>query len=510
MVWFGTWDAALPLLLRRSNGNKATAVPTGAIHGGPSGTLRIGAQGALRNGSGPSSLGAAFRLGNAPVRWRAWLPPGLRSEAVGSLGGARGSWMAAFSVAREWATLRPPDAGPSRGCGAQVHANPRMRGMDAAAPPARVLEPTPRDPAREPERLLLDLQGRFGARWVGWASNAGGSWCVPGPGPAASTLLAGSDLGGRVRRVRLDDGEVAGGELVVLAPSPDSPPPESEQLQDLAEAVDRARRAPGLGRLLQQGIRAAAVVHDLRNRLSALSLGVTRARLEPDQESLGSLEKDVLAASRACSQRLDSGTGRALEAPRIPLGPVVSRALAQARRSCRAGSGVLPEAPPSDLDVLAAGPRLQDALANLVSNAAEAAGPEGRVEIGIDCSATAPRVDLVVRNPGRTLHRDAFRAGFTRGGSGLGLSAVLEATERWGGWLSTRSDAGWVEVRLGLLTVPEGGRVRIVLDPLGALPVPRDGTPTLWASDAPTASRWREALEPHGRVESLAAPGWRV
>ena len=397
---------------------------------------------------------------------------------------------------------------PVRGCGVPVHANPRMRGMKAAASPARVLETTPRDPAREPERLLLELQGRLGARWVGWASNAGGSWCVPGPGPAASTLLAGSDLGGRVRRVRLDDGEVAGGELVVLSPAPGSPHPACEHLQDLAEAVDRARRAPGLGRLLQQGIRAAAVVHDLRNRLSALSLGVTRARLEPDQETLGSLEQDVLAASRACSQRLDSGTGRALEAPRIPLAPVVGRALAQARRSCRAGSGVLPEAPPSDLDVLAAGPRLQDALVNLVSNAAEAAGPEGRVEVRIECSASAPRVDVVVRNPGRGLHRDAFRAGFTRGGSGLGLSAVLEATERWGGWLSTRSDAGWVEVRLGLLTVPEGGRVRIVLDPLGDLPVPGDGTPTLWASDAPTASRWREALEPHARVEALAAPGW--
>lgn len=380
--------------------------------------------------------------------------------------------------------------------------------MQATEPSARDLEPVPRDPAREPERLLAELQVLLGACWVGWASNAGGAWCVPGPGPAASTLLAGADVGMAVERYRLADGEVAGGELIALAVVPGRPGPASSTLQQVAEAVDRARRGPGLGRLLQQGVRAAAVVHDLRNRLSALSLGVTRARLEPGEETLGSLEQDVLAASRACSQRLDTDAGRGLDAPRIPLGPVLQRALAQARRSCRSGAGILPEAPVCSMDVLAPGPRLQDALANLLSNAAEAAGPSGRVEFTVEERVSSPRVDLVVSNPGRPLHRDAFRAGFTRGGSGLGLSAVLEAAEQWGGWLSTRSGAGQVEVRLGLLTLPEDGAVRIVVDPLGTLELPDDGLPTLWATEPGVAARWRAALEPHVEVTLLPAPGW--
>lgn len=375
----------------------------------------------------------------------------------------------------------------------------------SASPAARPLD------LDDPQALLDGLRHRLGASWVGWSSNAGGSWASPGLTPASGVLLAGDGPVPGGLREEVADGEFAGGRFVALGVRTERPGrPGPAELLTLASAVDRARRAPGLGRLLDQGIRAAAVVHDLRNRLSALSLGVTRARLEPSAEALQLLEADVLAASRACSQRLDHGAEEDLPLPAVPLAPILVRALGQARRSRRAGAGALPaEAPAASTTVLAPGPRLQDALANLLLNAAEAAGPSRQVSLAVQPRPAEARVDVVITNPGRALHRDAFRPGFTRGGSGLGLSAVLAATEGWGGWLSTRSGGGQVEVRLGLLALPEPARVEVLLDPLPPREAERDpSSPRLWTRSPRVARRWLSAFEPHAEVQLRCAPGW--
>ncbi len=387
-------------------------------------------------------------------------------------------------------------------------------GEEADNAPAMRATPTVRPLAQDdPQALLDDLRRRLGASWVGWSSNAGGAWASPGLTPASGILLASQGPGERARQEEVADGEVAGGRLVALGlEAATEASPTAAELAALAMAVDRARRAPGLGRLLDQGIRAAAVIHDLRNRLSALSLGVTRARLEPSPEALQLLEADVLAASRACSQRLDHGPEDDLPLPAVPLAPVLERALGQARRSRRAGAGSLPAGVSAEpVTVLVPGPRLQDALANLLLNAAEAAGPSGEVTLAVEPRPTEARVDVVITNPGRPLHADAFRPGFTRGGSGLGLSAVSAATEGWGGWLSTRSGGGLVEVRLGLLALPEEGCVEIVLDPL---PPPRaaeaSSSARLWTPSPSVARRWITAFQPHAQVAVRSALGWEL
>jgi hypothetical protein len=147
----------------------------------------------------------------------------------------------------------------------------------------------------------------------------------------------------------------------------------------------------------------------------------------------------------------------------------------------------------------------------LLLNAAEAAGPSGEVTLAVEPRPTEARVDVVITNPGRPLHADAFRPGFTRGGSGLGLSAVSAATEGWGGWLSTRSGGGLVEVRLGLLALPEEGCVEIVLDPL---PPPRaaeaSSSARLWTPSPSVARRWITAFQPHAQVAVRSALGWEL
>lgn len=439
--------------------------------------LRIGPWGGLRNGNGGLPRRAAFLLGNAGERW------------------GTGSGAEQASAAAE-----------TRGLAAGVR-ELENAGRMSTAPTVRPLA------LEDPQALLDGLRQRLGASWVGWSSNAGGAWASPGLAPASGVLLAGPARGQGGLREEVPDGEVAGGRLVALGSGLRAQErPTQVELLTLAAAVDRTRRAPGLGRLLDQGIRAAAVVHDLRNRLSALSLGVTRARLEPSAEALQLLEADVLAASRACSQRLDHGGADDLTLPAVPLAPVLERALGQARRSRRAGAGALPAAVSVDpVTVLVPGPRLQDALANLLLNAAEAAGPTGEVTLAVEACPREPRVDVVITNPGRPLHQDAFRPGFTRGGSGLGLSAVLAATDGWGGWLSAQSGGGLVQVRLGLLALPSEGRVEILLDPLP--PAGRssdDPTARLWTSSPRVARRWHAAFQPHVEVEVHTAPGWEV
>ncbi len=220
------------------------------------------------------------------------------------------------------------------------------------------------------------------------------------------------------------------------------------RLRALLVATSRQQKLAALGQL------SAAVGHDLRNPLSAVttSLFILRRRLEKTgvvldekaTEALALAERELQASQRIITDLLDYAREQHLERVPTPLQPLVREAVDLVRR--RADVVVKVDVP--ELTVPLARDRFRQVLVNLVQNACEAI-PEGRSGlVEVAASVEEGALTLHVRDDGagidETTRARLFEPLFTtkKEGTGLGLSIVESLVKQHDGSVSVDSIVG--------------------------------------------------------------------
>ena len=229
-----------------------------------------------------------------------------------------------------------------------------------------------------------------------------------------------------------------------------------------AELLDEARRFVGLGRML------AATSHDLNNLLQPI-LGYTellRGSVEPDTRA-GNYARQIDRSAQVASSlvRRILASGRRAEAPAAAV--EADRNLLEMEDLVRwvVGSGVelrLAAGAPGAEVVVAEG-ALEQVLLNLATNARDAMGLAGRLDLRSRVEAGSTWV-LEVEDSGAGIPADRierlFEPGFSTKpsdrGSGLGLWIVRGLVEEAGGRVSVRSSEG--EGTVIAVRVPLSGR----------------------------------------------------
>ena len=193
--------------------------------------------------------------------------------------------------------------------------------------------------------------------------------------------------------------------------------------------------------LVRERMFAAAAAHQLRTPLTALRLGMDRARNSPDLESARAVLDEL--------KQVTEHTGRLVQQLLLlgrldPEGRTdIDRAPVDLRDIARDVCGLFAEAaleqhvdlelqlPPAPVAVVAQSELLAEALANLIDNALKSAGRKGQVLVAVIASPTSLRV--CDSGPGiKPSERQLIFERYARGarprweGTGLGLAIVRD------------------------------------------------------------------------------------
>jgi signal transduction histidine kinase len=225
------------------------------------------------------------------------------------------------------------------------------------------------------------------------------------------------------------------------------------RLKDLLE--DRLQQIGNFERMRALGETAAVIVHEIRNPLSSIRLGIESVRssrlfhpslgprLDVAMEQLGRLDR-ILGSIRNFARP------RRLEPRPMEVRKTFSDALAGVEAALQAPRTMVVLAVRPDPLWITADPEcLTEVIQNLVLNAVEA-GPEGG-EISLLATTSGIRagwveIQVVDQGPGIPpfqMHR-VFQPFFTtkRTGTGLGLAIVKNLVELHGGFVSLQSAKG--------------------------------------------------------------------
>jgi signal transduction histidine kinase len=236
-------------------------------------------------------------------------------------------------------------------------------------------------------------------------------------------------------------------------------------------AIEQARRLAGKLRRCQEAIQksermrllglvSGGLAHQLRNATAGAKLAVqlhARTCEAGEDESLDSARRQLARVEADLGRFLDLGRD---DVPRRPcrVADLVEEAVALLRPRCRNADVQLCWEPPIIDPVIDADPgRIGHVLINLLTNAVEAAGEGGHVELSVT-ESDDDRCVIEVWDSGPGLEpaveRRLFQP-FVTGkadGVGLGLYVARQASEAHGGRLDWRRDHGRTCFRVELPT----------------------------------------------------------
>jgi PAS domain S-box-containing protein len=293
---------------------------------------------------------------------------------------------------------------------------------------------------------------------------------------AAQGLLAGARRDGRIEdegwRLRRDGTRVRAGFVVALAPSPDRPgedcftleihetmvrPVEAALRAQLAREEEARERAEETSRARDEFL--ATLSHELRTPLTAImgwahllrtgSLDeASRARALETIERNAHLEAQLLADVLDVA-RIITGKLR-LQVQDVDAAPIVASAVDAVRQHAEQKRVSLSLTPPDQATAVAADPdRLQQVVANLLTNAIKFTPAGGEVRVRV--AAEAHSVAIEVQDTGEGIPPEVlphvferFRQGGAgvhgKGGLGLGLAIVSHIVELHSGHVRADSE----------------------------------------------------------------------
>jgi signal transduction histidine kinase/DNA-binding NarL/FixJ family response regulator len=219
--------------------------------------------------------------------------------------------------------------------------------------------------------------------------------------------------------------------------------------QQSAEALREASKA--LEQLAEIGELASMIVHEIRNPLTTLLLGLNafkRLELPQQYQTYRSLALDEgERLQRLLNQILLYAKPQNLAQSELELNRFVSEMLGPLREMPAAtGKHLRFTGTPAPVKILADSDKLKQVVINLVANAFEASEEAGEIEISLH-PEEVHRVCLQVHNGGAPIPLDVF-PNLTKpfvttksSGTGLGLAIVKRIVEAHGGKLSIESSA---------------------------------------------------------------------
>jgi signal transduction histidine kinase len=227
-----------------------------------------------------------------------------------------------------------------------------------------------------------------------------------------------------------------------------------------AELVQRERLA-ALGEM------SAVVAHEVRNPVAVILNAATSMRRRPDERDalLGIVEEEAGRLARMVTDLLDFARPSTLQIVEEPVATIVSSALDAMRNASTDPAvdvvvSIADDVPPLQCDVRL----VRQAMMNLVSNALQAPGRKGPVQVEVTGLPATGQLRVTVIDDGAGVPSEirdrVFRPFFTTRatGTGLGLAVVQRIVHAHGGRLVHRDTPGGgatFEITLPLRATPE-------------------------------------------------------
>ncbi|HXD34680.1 MAG TPA: ATP-binding protein [Pyrinomonadaceae bacterium] len=231
---------------------------------------------------------------------------------------------------------------------------------------------------------------------------------------------------------------------------------EAQVLQQAAE-LQRAAQLSFVGEL------AAGLAHEIKNPLAGIQGAVDilirrRDKNDPEREALEGMRHEVVRIDSTVRALLERARPRLVSVRTTSLGEIVGRAVNLARgqlvTTSNQGVSVEFDCPEDPITIPIDPLQIEDAVLNLIINAIESSGTEGRVRVSI-YRAQDFRLDdiedeviIEVSDTGRGISPEdltrIFNPFFTtrREGTGLGLPAVRRIARAHGGRVEVTSTPG--------------------------------------------------------------------
>jgi PAS domain S-box-containing protein len=220
-------------------------------------------------------------------------------------------------------------------------------------------------------------------------------------------------------------------------------------VRSLQAAAEHAERLAGIGRLV------AGVVHELNNPLTAVNMysdvlveKLASAGHDPgDVEKLRAIKESGLRIQRLARDLVAYARPAGARTEPVDLAGILDEAARLAKPALKDKSAVLDRVFEDVPPVEGSRPALVQVFVNLVTNAAQATAPGGRVTLRLARADGDVRVVVEDEGPGMDpeVARRAFEPFFTTRpgvGIGLGLPIVQGIVERHGGKVALESAAG--------------------------------------------------------------------